>query len=77
MPAMQMVGHRYIMLAPRYEYLLLLPIHYPAIFQGYLDIVKWLCEKGGVADIVPSSEEAGLPVTGINRKSVGGWTPLS
>lgn len=38
--------------------------------QGYLDIVRWLCEKGGAA-----AELDGAP--GVDARSKGGWTPLS
>lgn len=38
--------------------------------QGYLDIVRWLCEHGGA-----TLEVDGAP--GIDVKSTGGWTPLS
>lgn len=77
MPATQMDGHHFTMPLLRYEFTL--PAYYIVSEQldpqGYLDIVKWLCEKGGAAEV--ASSENGRPVTGINRKSVGGWTPLS
>lgn len=38
--------------------------------QGYLDIVRWLCEQGGAA-----IEVDGL--RGVDARSKGGWTPLS
>lgn len=38
--------------------------------QGYLDIVRWLCESGGAADQVNG-------VSGVDLPSKGGWTPLS
>ena len=38
--------------------------------QGYLDIVRWLCESGGA-----TSEIDGAP--GVDVRSKGGWTPLS
>lgn len=38
--------------------------------QGYLDIVRWLCEIGDAAGIVN-----GVP--GVDLRSKGGWTPLS
>ena len=38
--------------------------------QGYLDIVRWLCESAGATAPVE-----GKP--GIDIKSKGGWTPLS
>ncbi|KAI0650620.1 FYVE zinc finger-domain-containing protein [Trametes meyenii] len=37
--------------------------------QGYLDIVRWLCEHGGA-----TSEVDGAP--GVDVRSKGGWTPL-
>lgn len=40
------------------------------ILQGYLDIVRWLCEHGDAASNVDG-------VRGIDIKSKGGWTPLS
>lgn len=41
-----------------------------SILQGYLDIVRWLCEKGGAAAV-----HDGVP--GIDVRSNDGWTPLS
>lgn len=38
--------------------------------QGYLDIVRWLCELGGA-----HAEFNGAP--GVDIRSRGGWTPLS
>jgi hypothetical protein len=38
--------------------------------QGYLNIVRWLCEQGGAAALVN-----GVP--GVDIRSKGGWTPLS
>lgn len=38
--------------------------------QGYLDIVRWLCENGGAAVEVDG-------VRGVDTRSKGGWTPLS
>jgi hypothetical protein len=38
--------------------------------QGYLDVVRWLCENGGAASSVNS-------VPGVDLQSKGGWTPLS
>lgn len=40
------------------------------VMQGYLDIVRWLCEKGGA-----TAELDGAP--GVDVRSKGGWTPLS
>lgn len=42
--------------------------------KGYLDIVRWLCEKGGAAEVV--EVEGSGPVKGVDRKAKGGWTPL-
>jgi hypothetical protein len=39
-------------------------------FQGYLDIVRWMCEKGGAAAIIDG-------VRGVDVQSKDGWTPLS
>lgn len=67
---MLMVGQRYITRAPRYA-------NYPLNFRnpttlrkGYLDIVRWLCERGGAAEHVDG-------VHGVDMRSKGGWTPLS
>lgn len=38
--------------------------------KGYLDIVRWLCERGGAAASVNG-------VHGVDTRSKGGWTPLS
>jgi hypothetical protein len=38
--------------------------------KGYLDIVRWLCERSGAA-----SSANGVP--GVDTRSKGGWTPLS
>ena len=38
--------------------------------KGYLDIVRWLCERGGAASSVNG-------VHGVDTRSKGGWTPLS
>lgn len=38
--------------------------------KGYLDIVRWLCERGGAAAPVNG-------VHGVDTRSKGGWTPLS
>ncbi|TFK29361.1 hypothetical protein FA15DRAFT_632372 [Coprinopsis marcescibilis] len=40
-----------------------------ACSKGYLDIVRWLCEKGGAATI-----NEGAP--GVDVRSNDGWTPL-
>jgi hypothetical protein len=40
------------------------------VMQGYLDVVRWLCENGGAA-----LEWHGL--RGVDNRSKGGWTPLS
>jgi hypothetical protein len=38
--------------------------------QGYLDIVKYLCDKGGATAPVDD-------VPGVDVRSKDGWTPLS
>jgi len=38
--------------------------------QGYLDIVKYLCEKGGAANSIDG-------VRGVDVRSKDGYTPLS
>ena len=38
--------------------------------QGYLDIVRWLCEHGGASSVVDG-------VRGVDARSKDGWTPLS
>jgi ankyrin repeat protein len=38
--------------------------------QGYLDIVRYLCEQGGAASEVSGGR-------GVDVRSKGGWTPLS
>jgi hypothetical protein len=40
------------------------------VSQGYLDIVRFVCETGGAAAEVDS-------VRGVDARSKGGWTPLS
>lgn len=47
-----------------------LPPPFIVFSQGYLDIVRWLCEKGGA-----TAELDGAP--GVDVRSKGGWTPLS
>jgi len=43
-------------------------------WQGYLDVVRWLCESGGAAAV---TETTAGSVRGVDRKaSSGGWTPL-
>ncbi|KAH8118604.1 hypothetical protein DFH11DRAFT_1503082 [Phellopilus nigrolimitatus] len=37
--------------------------------EGYLDIVRWLCESGGAADAFDG-------IRGVDARSKGGWTPL-
>ena len=46
-----------------------------ACSKGYLDIVRFLCEKAGAADIARPEGPSG--VRGVDKKSKGGWTPLS
>lgn len=48
------------------------PLH-NACSKGYLDIVRFLCDNGA-AQMVPNSIP---PTSGVDRKSKGGWTPLS
>lgn len=43
---------------------------YRYVCQGYLDIVRWLCEIGGATHEVGRSR-------GVDMQSKGGWTPLS
>jgi hypothetical protein len=43
---------------------------------GYLDIVRWLCEKGG-ANVPVIQGEDGSSIPGVDIRSKGGWTPLS
>lgn len=38
--------------------------------QGYLDIVRWLCESGGATSELDNTR-------GVDIGSKGGWTPLS
>jgi hypothetical protein len=64
------VGLRCIMHAPRYVARFLLYPLPPTFRKGYLDIVRWLCERGGAAESVN-----GVP--GVDTRSKGGWTPLS
>lgn len=40
------------------------------LYQGYLDIVRYLFQKGGSAEEVNG-------VHGVDIRSKGGWTPLS
>ena len=48
------------------------PLH-NACSKGYLDIVRYLCNHGAGQMI----EILNVPTSGIDRKSKGGWTPLS
>lgn len=43
--------------------------------QGYLDIVRFMCESAGAADQLESDDQH--TVRGVDIKSKGGWTPLS
>lgn len=45
-----------------------------ACSKGYLDIVRFLCEKAGAAEVSPHDPGG---VRGVDKKSKGGWTPLS
>jgi len=70
MHKMLTVGRLCIMHAPRYETRFLLHQLPRTFSKGYLDIVRWLCERGGAAGSV-----TGVP--GVDTRSKGGWTPLS
>jgi ankyrin repeat protein len=48
------------------------PLH-NACSKGYLDVVRHLCNHGAGQTI----EILNVPTSGIDRKSKGGWTPLS
>jgi ankyrin repeat protein len=45
------------------------------VLQGYLDIVRFMCESAGAADQLESDDEQ--TVRGVDIRSKGGWTPLS
>jgi hypothetical protein len=45
--------------------------HPTTLRKGYLDIVRWLCERGGAAEASVNGEH------GVDTRSKGGWTPLS
>ena len=64
------VGLHCITHVPRYVARFLLYPLPPTFRKGYLDIVRWLCERGGAAESVN-----GVP--GVDIRSKGGWTPLS
>ena len=72
MPAMEMDGPRCITLALRYRSssAFFKEINRFKFLQGYLDIVRWLCEQGGAAIEVDA-------LRGVDARSKGGWTPLS
>jgi hypothetical protein len=70
MHKMLMVGRLYITHVPRYANSLLLFRNPTTLRKGYLDIVRWLCERGGAAESVDG-------VHGVDMRSKGGWTPLS
>ncbi|KZT66002.1 hypothetical protein DAEQUDRAFT_487317 [Daedalea quercina L-15889] len=65
---MRMAGPRCIMHVLRYAISHLRSL-LPDRSQGYLDIVRWLCESGGAAEAVDG-------VRGVDMRSKGGWTPL-
>jgi ankyrin repeat protein len=67
---MQTVGRLCITLAPRYAISISARPLPHILRQGYLDIVRWLCEQGGAATSVNG-------VRGVDARSKGGWTPLS
>jgi hypothetical protein len=67
---MLMVGRLCITHAPRYANSSPVLPNLTTLRQGYLDIVRWLCERGGAVASVDG-------VYGIDTRSKGGWTPLS
>lgn len=68
---MQTGGPHCITRVRRYvNYIITIVCFLKSAMQGYLDIVRWLCEKGGAA-----AELDGAP--GVDARSKGGWTPLS
>jgi hypothetical protein len=70
MRKMLMAGRLYITRALRYANCSLLFRNPTTLRKGYLDIVRWLCERGGAAESVDG-------VHGVDTRSKGGWTPLS
>jgi hypothetical protein len=70
MRKMLMAGRLYIMRALRYANCPLVFRSPTTLRKGYLDIVRWLCERGGAAESVDG-------VRGVDMRSKGGWTPLS
>jgi hypothetical protein len=71
MRKMPMVGRLYITRALRYANHPLVFFYNPTTLRkGYLDIVRWLFERGGAAESVDG-------VHGVDMRSKGGWTPLS
>jgi hypothetical protein len=70
MRKMLMVGRLYITLALRYVNHLLVFRSPMTLRKGYLDIVRWLCERGDAGESVDG-------VRGVDMRSKGGWTPLS
>jgi hypothetical protein len=71
MRKMLMVGRLYITRALRYANRPLVFFCNPTTLRkGYLDIVRWLFERGGAAESVDG-------VHGVDMQSKGGWTPLS
>jgi hypothetical protein len=70
MHKMLTAGRLYITHAPRYAARFLLYQLLRTLSKGYLDIVRWLCERSGAASSVN-----GVP--GVDTRSKGGWTPLS
>jgi hypothetical protein len=70
MRKMLMVGRLYITRALRCANRPLIFRNPTTLRQGYLDIVRWLCERGGAAGSVGD-------VHGVDMRSKGGWTPLS
>jgi hypothetical protein len=70
MHKMLMVGRLCITHAPRYANISPVLLDPTTLRKGYLDIVRWLCERGGAAASVDG-------VHGVDTRSNGGWTPLS
>ena len=68
---MQMDGLLCITPVQRYDHSILVGRRWLICYlQGYLDIVKYLCEKGGAANSVDG-------VRGVDVRSKDGYTPLS
>jgi hypothetical protein len=70
MHKMLMAGRLYITRALRYANCPFVFRNPTTLRKGYLDIVRWLCERGGATESVDG-------VHGVDMRSKGGWTPLS